>query len=104
MCIVPYSDASDLAFFYHLPGHTSSRAVQPGAFLLPGSVELGLDVIALAPCADAKQIVYVLGLAEPPVTVRIEADPVPEPVIDLEDADLEDPSLPDDGDVAQGQT
>ena len=31
------------------------------------------------------------------VTIRIEADPVPEPVLDLEDADLEDPSLPADG-------
>ena len=27
------------------------------------------------------------------VTIRIEADPLPEPEIDLEDADLEDPGL-----------
>ena len=65
------------------------------------------------PAANAqKEVRLVLGAgtvwaednAPVQVTVRIEADPVPEPVIDLEDADLEDPSLPDDGDVAQGQT
>ncbi|MGB0619878.1 MAG: CdaR family protein [Myxococcota bacterium] len=70
-----------------------------------------IDIAGLAANAQ-KEVRLVLGAgtvwaednAPVQVTVRIEADPVPEPVIDLEDADLEDPSLPDDGDVAQGQT
>lgn len=37
------------------------------------------------------------------VTVRIEPDPVPEPVIDLEDVDLQDPNLPADGAPAAGE-
>lgn len=69
-----------------------------------------IDIAGLAANAQ-KEVRLVLGAgtvwaednAPVQVTVRIEADPVPEPVIDLEDADLEDPSLPDDGDVAQGQ-
>jgi len=36
------------------------------------------------------------------VAIRIEPDPVPEPVIDLEDADLEDPSLESGPATAQG--
>ena len=70
-----------------------------------------IDIAGLAANAQ-KEVRLVLGAgtvwaednAPVQVTVRIEADPVPEPAIDLEDADLEDPSLPDDGDVAQGQT
>ena len=70
-----------------------------------------IDIAGLAANAQ-KEVRLVLGAgtvwaednAPVQVTVRIEADPLPEPVIDLEDADLEDPSLPDDGDVAQGQT
>jgi len=59
-----------------------------------------IDIAGLA-ASEQKQVRLVLGggtvWAEDntpvQVTVRIEADPVPEPVIDLEDADLEDPSL-----------
>ena len=36
------------------------------------------------------------------VTIRIEADPLPEPVLDLDDADLEDPSLEGGGSGAPG--
>ena len=59
-----------------------------------------IDIAGLA-ASEQKEVRLVLGggtvWAEDntpvQVTVRIEADPVPEPVIDLEDADLEDPSL-----------
>ena len=70
-----------------------------------------IDIAGLA--ADArKEVRLVLGAgtvwaednAPVQVTVRIEADPVPEPVIDLEDADLEDPSLPGGDGTAEERT
>lgn len=94
------------------PGfHVAGVDIEPQKVWLEGArsqvmrlnevVTEAIDIAGLA-ASEQKQVRLVLGggtvWAEDntpvQVTVRIEADPVPEPVIDLEDADLEDPSLP----------
>ncbi|MEM9173800.1 MAG: CdaR family protein [Myxococcota bacterium] len=103
------------------PGfHVAGVDIEPQKVWLEGArsqvmrlnevVTESIDIAGLAANAQ-KEVRLVLGAgtvwaeenAPVQVTVRIEADPLPEPVIDLEDADLEDPSLPGDGD-AQEQT
>lgn len=97
------------------PGfHVAGVDIEPQKVWLEGArsqvmrlnevVTESIDIAGLA--ANAKKDVrLVLGggtvwaedNAPVQVTIRIEPDPVPEPVIDLEDADLEDPSLPEGG-------
>lgn len=104
------------------PGfHVAGVDIEPQKVWLEGArsqvmrlnevVTESIDIAGLA--ADArKEVRLVLGAgtvwaednAPVQVTVRIEADPVPEPVLDLEDADLEDPSLPGDDATAEEQT
>jgi len=93
------------------PGfHVAGVDIEPQKVWLEGArsqvmrlnevVTEAIDIAGLA-SSEQKEVRLVLGggtvWAEDntpvQVTVRIEADPVPEPVIDLEDADLEDPSL-----------
>ena len=93
------------------PGfHVAGVDIEPQKVWLEGArsqvmrlnevVTEAIDIAGLA-ASEQKEVRLVLGggtvWAEDntpvQVTVRIEADPVPEPVIDLEDADLEDPSL-----------
>lgn len=103
------------------PGfHVAGVTIEPEKVWLEGArsqvmrltevVTETIDIAGLAASTE-KEVRLVLGggtvWAEEntpvQVTIRIEADPVPEPVIDLEDADLEDPNLPTDAEAAAGE-
>ena len=93
------------------PGfHVAGVEIEPEKVWLEGArsqvmrlnevVTESIDIAGLASNTEAEARVVLGGGtvwaeddAPVKVTIRIEADPLPEPVIDLDDADLEDPSL-----------